>query len=86
MYCGCGGKPWRAQATVEGTPEEAEFLKTNGFQFTEDCLGNKYYMGSFGRLIWLLADGGWSANPRPGKDMSFEKYVKASTWLELLAI
>jgi len=73
------------KAGVEGTTEEAAFLKAHGFQFTSDGLGNKYYMGSMNRLIWLYTDGTWSANPRPAAGMSFEDYVRASSPEELLA-
>lgn len=85
LYCGCKGKRSLREAGVEGTAAETQFLRANGFCFTGDCRGDKYYMGSLNRLIWLYADGSWSASPRPGKNMTFEDYVKASTLEDFLA-
>jgi len=84
LRCECKDKRWCHVAGVEGTADEAAFLKANNFHFTGDIRGDKYYMGSFNRLLWLYPDGTWSANPRPKKGMTFEEYVKATTWEEFV--
>jgi hypothetical protein len=85
LRCKCPDRRWQREAGVEGSAEENAFLKAHGFIFTGDIRGDKYYMGSMDRLVWLYADGTWRANPRPGEGVSFEDYVKASTLEELLA-
>jgi hypothetical protein len=85
LQCACPDKKWHGVAGVEGTPQESEFLREHGFQFTGD-VRDQYYLGSMNRLIWLYADGSWAANPRPKEGMTFEKYVRASTLEEFLAV
>jgi hypothetical protein len=83
LRCACKGKFYEREAGIEGTAEETDFLKAHGFAFTGDIRGDKYYVGSFDRLIWFYSDGSWAANPRPKEDMTFEEYVRAASWEEI---
>jgi hypothetical protein len=86
LRCGCKDKRWNCVAGIEGTTADSALLKANGFHLTSDIRGDKYYLGSMDRLLWLYPDGSWSASPRPKKGMTFEEYVRATTLEELLGI
>jgi hypothetical protein len=84
LQCKCSDKKWQNVAGIEGTPQESEFLSEHGFHLAGDIRGDKYYLGSMNRILWLYADGKWSALPQPSEGMTFEQYVKASSLKELL--
>jgi hypothetical protein len=73
--CACADKRWVGRAGVEGSAEDKALLESHGFQFAQDVRGDKYYVGSFSRLVWLYEDSTWAAWPRPSKEMSLDAYL-----------
>ena len=73
LACACEGKRWTGTAGVEGSAEDKALLEDHGFQFTGDVRGDKYYVGSLTRIVWLYDDGTWSYSmrpPRPGMSLA----------------
>jgi hypothetical protein len=77
LVCACEGKRWEKVAGVKGTHTEEEMLQAHGFWFATSANGDKYYVGSLSRLVWLHADGTWASDPRPPRaGMVLEEYLR----------
>lgn len=85
LLCACESKRWERVAGVKGTPAEEEMLQAHGFWFATSANGDKYYVGSLSRLVWLYADGTWASDPRPpNAGMALEDYLRQTDRLALI--
>jgi hypothetical protein len=60
--CTCG-KNWNPERSVKGTLEEEQALKQKGFNPAQNSLGDQYYIGPFGQLLYLYGSDEWSGDP-----------------------
>jgi hypothetical protein len=58
-----------------GTPEEHAELTDAGFHMTTDTLGDTYYVGLHGNIVWLFDDGTWRSHP-DAQNESLDEYLK----------
>lgn len=61
--CACDGKIWPRVYGQRGTAEEHARLVDTGFLMTTDSLGDTYYIGQHGNIVWLFDDGTWRVHP-----------------------
>jgi hypothetical protein len=74
--CACEGKVWSAPVHGQrGAPEEHGQLTDAGFQMTTDTLGDTYYLGPSGHVVWLFNDGTWRVNP-DAQHGTLEEYLE----------
>jgi hypothetical protein len=86
LSCDCPNKTWERVAGVEAMGAEEDMLKSHGFYFARSADGDAYYVGPYDRLVWLYADGTWSASPRPqAKNGTLEDYLQIKTLSDFLS-
>jgi hypothetical protein len=74
LKCRCPNVRWEYRKGVPGTAEE-ELLTSNGFQRTEDCRGDVYYVPDIGPIIHLYRNNEWECDPVPDDCGSLEAYL-----------
>lgn len=74
--CACEGKVWpRRVYGKRGTPKEHAELTDAGFHMTPNTLGDAYYVGLHGNIVWLFDDGTWRSDP-DAQNESLHEYLK----------
>jgi hypothetical protein len=76
LTCACGTS-WVRCWGIKGTPEEEAILEQSGFRGTQDVQGDVYYVGPYGHIIHLYADGEWDSDKAP-REQPLEDYL---TWI-----
>src|ERR1017187_10276062 len=74
LTCACKNKQWQRIQGTRGTEEEEKLLTRMGFEVTQDCQGDVYYIGPDGQIIWLYSDSEWICHEAPADCGSLEKY------------
>ena len=72
LTCACGTS-WIRRCGIKGTSEEEALLKLSGFT-AQDVGGDVYYVGPYGHIIYLYADGTWDSD-KAGAEQSLEDYL-----------
>jgi hypothetical protein len=72
--CACG-KSWQRIPSLRGSEGEEKWLADNCFEFTQDVVGNIYYVGPLGHIIYLYPDGAWDSDKAPPSCTSLEEYI-----------
>lgn len=62
LTCACG-TPWVRRWGIKGTPEEEDLLQRSGFEVTQHCKGDVYYVVPNGPIIHLYAGDEWNSEP-----------------------
>ena len=71
FVCKCGTR-WVSPKGTRGSEEEIANLAKCGFTWVPE---NFYYMGLYGHILFLYADGSWSSD-QAHPDMTLEAYLE----------
>jgi hypothetical protein len=74
LVCDCPNKFWQSKPSTAGLPEDRVLLQKHGLQLIERP-NDIYWVGPYGRILYLYEDGTWFCDTAPEKCTTLEEYL-----------